>query len=240
MIVIPAIDIMKGKAVRLYQGDYEKKEVVGENVLDIALDFQKKGAKYVHLVDLDGAKKGELVNGEIIVEVAKTLDVPVEVGGGIRTMKEIEYLLDNGVSRVILGSVAIDNENLLIEAVKKYGDKIAVGIDCKDGRVCVHGWLVNSDVRYLDFAKRMQDIGVKNIIFTDISRDGTLKGPNLPMLNLLAMELDIKITASGGVRDINCIKELNKLTIYGAIVGKALYANTISLEEAINITKKGR
>lgn len=237
MIIIPAIDIINGKPVRLYQGDYDKKEIVGDSVLDIALEFQESGAEYVHLVDLDGAKKGELINKEIIVEVAKTLNIPVEVGGGIRNMETIDYLIENGVSRVILGSVAIDDEALLVEAVKKYRDKIAVGIDCKDGRVCVHGWLKSSDVRYLDFAKKIQEIGVKNIIFTDISRDGTLEGPNLTMLSLLANELDVKITASGGVRDINCIKELNSLRIYGTIMGKAIYAKTIDLKEAIDVTK---
>ena len=237
MIIIPAIDIIDGKPVRLYQGDYDKKEVVGESILDIALEFERKGAEYVHLVDLDGAKAGELINKDIIVEVAKTLNVDVEVGGGIRNMETIDFLIENGVARVILGSVAIDNEKLLIEAVKKYGDKIAVGIDCKDGRVCVHGWLKDSDVRYLDFAKKMESLGVSNIIFTDISRDGTLQGPNLAMLNLLSLELNVKVTASGGVRDINCIKSLNALNIYGAIIGKALYAETISLEESIAVTK---
>lgn len=237
MIIIPAIDIIDGKPVRLYQGDYDKKEIVGESVLDIAQEFQRKGAEYIHIVDLDGAKSGELVNKEIIVEVANKLDIDVEVGGGIRTMETIDYLIQNGVARVILGSVAIDDEKLLVKAIEKYGDKIAVGIDCKDGRVCVHGWLKNSDIRYLDFAKKMQKLGVKNIIFTDISRDGTLQGPNIAMLNLLSYELDVKITASGGVKDINCIKALNKLNIYGAIIGKALYAKTISLDDAIEVTK---
>lgn len=237
MIIIPAIDIIDGKPVRLYQGDYKQKEIVGENVLDIAMEFQEAGAEYVHIVDLDGAKKGELVNRDIIVQVAKALDIPIEVGGGIRTMETIDFLIENGVSRVILGSVAIDDEELLVQAVKKYKDKIAVGIDCKDGRVCVHGWLKNSEVRYLDFAKKIQNIGVKNIIFTDISRDGTLQGPNITMLNLLSYELDIQITASGGVKDINCIKELNERNIYGAIIGKAIYAKTISLKEAIEVTK---
>ncbi|MEG0296517.1 MAG: 1-(5-phosphoribosyl)-5-[(5-phosphoribosylamino)methylideneamino]imidazole-4-carboxamide isomerase [Clostridium sp.] len=238
MIIIPAIDIIDGKPVRLYQGDYDKKEIVGEDILEIALEFQRKGAEYVHLVDLDGAKEGKLINGDIIVNVAKTLDIPVEVGGGIRTIEDIDYLIENGVSRVILGSVAIDDELLLIKAVKKYKDKIAVGIDCKDGKVCTHGWLSSNNVRYLDFAKKMQKIGVDNIIFTDIARDGTLSGPNLAMLNLLVRELDVKITASGGVRDIDCIKALNDLRIYGAITGKAIYSGTISLDEAIEVTKK--
>ena len=240
MIIIPAIDIIDGKPVRLYQGDYNKKEIVAENILDTAKSFEKLGAGFVHLVDLDGAKKGELVNGEVIIEVANTLDVPVEVGGGIRTFETIEYLINNGISRVILGTSAMEDEELLKKAIAKFGEKIAVGIDCKDGYAYGRGWLEGSSLYYIDFAKKLESLGVKNVIVTDISKDGTLEGPNVEMLKKLSEEVDMDITASGGIRDIENIKDLNDLNLYGAITGKAIYANTLSLEEAIKLTKEAK
>ncbi|MGL5087602.1 MAG: 1-(5-phosphoribosyl)-5-[(5-phosphoribosylamino)methylideneamino]imidazole-4-carboxamide isomerase [Clostridium sp.] len=238
MIIIPAIDIIDGKPVRLYQGDYNRKEIVAENVLETALAFQKQGAQYIHLVDLDGAKKGELVNGDLIIEVASKLDVPVEVGGGIRTFETIEYLIKNGVSRVILGTIAMENRELVKKAVLNFGEKIAVGIDCKDGYAYGRGWLEGSELYYIDFAKELESIGVKNIIVTDISRDGTLEGPNVDMLKKLKNEVNIDITASGGVANIEDIKELKSINVYGAITGKAIYAKTLSLEESISISNK--
>lgn len=238
MIIIPAIDIIDGKPVRLYQGDYDKKEIVGEDILEIALEFEKLGAGYVHLVDLDGAKAGKLVNDKVIIKVANTLKVPVEVGGGIRTLDSIRYLLNNGVSRVILGTSAMEDENLLKEALAEFKDKIAVGIDCKDEYAYGRGWLEGSKLHYIDFSKKLEALGVKNIIVTDISKDGTLEGPNVEMLKRLKEEVNIDITASGGVRDIENIKELNDIKVYGAITGKAIYAKTLSLEEAIKITKE--
>lgn len=240
MIIIPAIDIIDGKPVRLYQGDYNKKEVVAEDILETAKSFEKLGAGYVHLVDLDGAKKGQLVNGEVIIKVAKTLDIPVEVGGGIRSLETIDYLLTNGVSRVILGTSAMEDEEMLKTAVLKYKEKIAVGIDCKDGYAYGRGWLEGSSLYYIDFAKKLEKIGVKNVIVTDISKDGTLEGPNVEMLKKLSEEVNIDITASGGIRDIDNIKALNDLNLYGAITGKAIYAKTLSLEEAIKVTKEGK
>lgn len=237
MIIIPAIDIIDGKPVRLYQGDYSRKEIVAEDVLETALAFQKQGAEFVHLVDLDGAKKGELVNGDLIIKVAKSLDIPVEVGGGIRTFETIEYLINNGVSRVILGTVAMENKDLLKKAIKSFGEKIAVGIDCKDGYAYGSGWLEGSKLYYIDFAKELETLGVKNIIVTDISKDGTLEGPNVDMLKELQKEVNIDITASGGVATIEDIKELKSIGVYGAITGKAIYAKTLSLEEAINTCK---
>ncbi|MGG7178682.1 1-(5-phosphoribosyl)-5-[(5-phosphoribosylamino)methylideneamino]imidazole-4-carboxamide isomerase [Clostridium paraputrificum] len=237
MIILPAIDIIDGKPVRLYQGDYSKKEIVAEDILETAKSFQDLGAEYVHLVDLDGAKKGELVNGEVIIEVANTLDIPVEVGGGIRTYQTIEYLINNGISRVILGTSAMEDEELVKKAVEAFGDKIAVGIDCKDGYAYGRGWLESSSLYYIDFAKRLEKLGIKNVIVTDISKDGTLEGPNVEMLKKLKDEVDMDITASGGIRDISNIKELNDLGLYGAITGKAIYADTLSLEEAIKLTK---
>lgn len=237
MIIIPAIDIIDGKPVRLYQGDYNKKEIVAEDILETAKKFESLGAEYIHLVDLDGAKKGELVNGEVIIKVANSVNVPVEVGGGIRTFETIKYLIDNGVSRVILGTSAMEDEELVKKAIAAYKDKIAVGIDCKDGYACGRGWLEKSSLYYIDFAKKLKELGVQTVIVTDISKDGTLEGPNVEMLKKLKEEVDINITASGGIRDIKNIKDLNDMDIYGAITGKAIYAETLSLEDAIKLSK---
>lgn len=238
MIIIPAIDIIDGKPVRLYKGDYNKKELVGDSILEIAKSFEKANCSYIHIVDLDGAKCGELVNLDIILEVIKNVKVNVEVGGGIRNIESIKKLINGGASRVILGTSAIEDINFLKEVVKTYGEKIAVSIDCKDGFLCGRGWLSNTSINYLDFAKKFEDIGIKNIIVTDISKDGTLEGPNLDMLKELKNFVNIDITASGGIRDINNIKELKKLNVYGAITGKAIYKNTLSLKEAINECEK--
>ena len=238
MIIIPAIDIIDGKPVRLYQGDYNKKEIVAKDVLDTSTKFEYLGAQWIHLVDLDGAKKGELVNLNVIIEIAQTLSIPVEVGGGIRTFEDIKYLIDNGVSRVILGTSAMEDEKLLNKALREYGEKIAVGIDCKDGYVCGRGWLQKSSIHYIEFAKRLEKLGVKNIIVTDISKDGTLEGPNIEMLNELKKDVCMDITASGGIRDVSNIKALKEIDVYGAITGKAIYAKTLSLEEAIKVTRE--
>lgn len=236
MIVIPAIDIIEGKPVRLYQGDYNKKEIVANNVLETALSFQESGAEYIHLVDLDGAKDGKMNNREIIINIAKVLDIPVEVGGGIRDYETVQYLANNGISRIILGTAALEDEELLKLLVKDFGDKIAVGIDCKDELVYGRGWLEGSNENYIDFSKKMEMLGVKNIIVTDISKDGTLLGPNIEMLSELKKNVNIDITASGGIRDIENIKELRELGLYGAITGKAIYSDNLSLKEAIDIT----
>ena len=240
MIILPAIDIIDGKPVRLYQGDYNKKEIVADDIFETAKSFERVGADYIHLVDLDGAKSGGNENHELVIRIAKELNTPVELGGGIRSLDTIKHLLENGVSRVILGTIAIEDENLLKTAVDTYGEKIAVGIDCKDGKVYGRGWLEGSNLDYLDFAKKMENIGVKNIIVTDISKDGTLQGANVEMLKKLKSTVDIDITASGGVRDLDNIKELMEIDLYGAITGKAIYAETLSLEEAIRISKENR
>lgn len=240
MIILPAIDIIDGKPVRLYQGDYNKKEIVADDIFETAKSFERVGADYIHLVDLDGAKSGGNENHELVIRIAKELNIPVELGGGIRSLDTIKYLLENGVSRVILGTIAIEDENLLKTAVDTYDEKIAVGIDCKDGKVYGRGWLEGSNLDYLDFAKKMENIGVKNIIVTDISKDGTLQGANVEMLKKLKSTVDIDITASGGVRDLDNIKELMEIDLYGAITGKAIYAGTLSLEEAIRISKENR
>ncbi|MDO4465787.1 MAG: 1-(5-phosphoribosyl)-5-[(5-phosphoribosylamino)methylideneamino]imidazole-4-carboxamide isomerase [Bacillota bacterium] len=238
MIIIPAIDIIDGKPVRLYQGDYGKKEVVGQSVMDIAQTFEQLGADYLHLVDLDGAKSGTKDNAKLIIDVARALSIPVEVGGGIRSMEDIDFYLQAGLSRVILGTVALENKALLKEALAKYGEKIAVGIDCKNGYVCGSGWLTDSNSYYIDFAKEMEQLGVQTIIFTDISKDGTLAGPNLEMLRNLKESVTINITASGGIKDISHIEQLKNLDVYGAITGKAMYAKTLDLKEAIALCKE--
>ncbi len=238
MIVLPAIDIIDQAPVRLYQGDYNKKEVVGQSVMDVAKMFEEAGADFVHMVDLDGAKSGKKENAQLICSVAQTIDVPVEVGGGIRSMSDIEFYLDQGVSRVILGTAAMHDDDLIKEAVSKYGAKIAVGLDCKNGYVCGSGWLEDSDLYYIDFAKHMEELGVETIIFTDISKDGTLMGPNLEMLKALKEAVNIQIVASGGIKDIGHVQSLKELGIYGAIMGKAIYAKTIDLNEAIRLCRE--
>ncbi len=238
MIIIPAIDIIDQKPVRLYQGDYNKKEVVGTSILEIAKEFEREGAEYLHCVDLDGAKSGKKENAKIICEVARLISIPVEVGGGIRTLNDIEFYLENGVSRVILGTAALSDPDLVKMAIEKYEERIAVGIDCKDGFVCVNGWLESSNVYFIDFAKMMQDIGVQTIIFTDISKDGTLMGPNYEMLKELKENVYVNIIASGGIKDLSHIQGLKDLDLYGAIIGKAMYTKSLNLKEAIALCKE--
>lgn len=238
MIIIPAIDIIDGKPVRLYQGDYNKKEVVGQDVLKIAKNFEIAGAEYIHLVDLEGAKKGKLINNKIIIEVAKYVNLPIEVGGGIRTYENIKCLIDNGISRVILGTVAIENLDFVKRALDKFGDKISIGVDCKNGYLCGRGWLKESKFNYIDFSKEMEKMGVDNIILTDISRDGTLQGVNIGMLKKLNENICMNITSSGGIAKIDDIRELKNLNIYGVIIGKALYSKHINLKEAIDLCKE--
>lgn len=238
MIILPAIDMINGSPVRLYQGDYSKKEIVADSVIDTAKAFEENGAEYIHMVDLDGAKTGKKENAKWIIEVSRNVHVPIEVGGGIRTMDDISYYIENGVSRVILGTSAINDPQLLCQAIKKYGEKIAVGMDCKNGYAMSEGWLTKSQLYYIDFAKQLEEIGVRNIIFTDISKDGTLAGPNIEMLKNLKEAVNIDITASGGIKDLSHIQELAQLHLYGAITGKAIYAGTMDLKEAIRVGKE--
>lgn len=235
MIILPAIDIINKQPVRLYQGDYAKKEVVGESISEIARAFEKQGASYLHLVDLDGAKEGKLVNQGIICETAQSLSIPVEVGGGIRNIETAAYYLEHGVSRIILGTAAIEDEAFLKEAVDRYQERVAVGLDCKNGYVCTRGWLNDSQVDYLKFAKHLESLGVQTIIFTDIATDGTLEGPNLVMLERLSKQVSLNIIASGGIKDLSHIKALKELSLYGAITGKAMYAGTLQLKDALRL-----
>lgn len=235
MIILPAIDLRDGKCVRLYKGDFNKSEVVAESALDTAISFKEAGAQYIHMVDLDGALKGKGVNYSIVSEVIEKVNVPVELGGGIRDIETIDYLISIGLSRVILGTAALNNPELVKNAVKKYGEKIAVGIDAKDGYVAVDGWINVSKVNYIDFAVEMEKIGVKTIIFTDISKDGTLQGPNLEQLGELKKNVSCNIIASGGIKDIGDLKAINEMGLYGAITGKAIYSGNIDLKEAIQV-----
>ncbi|TDW24685.1 1-(5-phosphoribosyl)-5-[(5-phosphoribosylamino)methylideneamino] imidazole-4-carboxamide isomerase [Breznakia blatticola] len=238
MIILPAIDILDGKPVRLYKGDYNQVERVDGSILELAKQFEAAGAQYIHLVDLDGAKDGMLKNAQAIVEVAKTLSIPIEIGGGIRNMEAIDYYLKNGVSRVILGTVALENPDFLAQALASYGDKIAVGVDFKDGYVYGRGWLEASNEHYLDFTKKLENMGVKTIIVTDISKDGTLSGINASMYQELQNHVNMQIIASGGIKDIDDIAALAKIkNFYGAITGKAMYHKTLDLKQAIAVAK---
>ena len=233
MRIFPAIDLYDGKAVRLYKGDYEKMTVYSENPIEIARDFESKGAKYIHMVDLEGAKDGTTPNLNIVKQIANETQLFVEIGGGIRSIETVKTYLENGVDRVILGTAAVNDEEFLKTAVTEYGDKIAVGVDIKDGFVAIKGWTEKSEDSCNDFCKKMQDIGVKYIICTDISKDGAMQGTNRELYKELSERFSVNITASGGVSSIEDIKALRKLDLYGAIIGKAYYIGAIDLKEAL-------
>ncbi len=235
MIIFPAIDIKDGRPVRLVKGDYSTASQVADSVVSAAKGFEAAGAQWLHMVDLDGAKAGSTINRDIIIETANTVSMKVEVGGGIRDIDTIRSYLDNGVERVILGSAALKKPELVREAVKLYGDRIAVGIDARDGKVATEGWLDTSSVDYLDFARMMEEIGVKTIIFTDISKDGTLQGPNLQQLEAINNAVSCDIIASGGISCAGDIEHLRDLFMYGAICGKSLYSGSLDLGDAITI-----
>ena len=239
MYIYPAIDLYDGKAVRLYKGDYAQMTVYNEDPVAVAFDFKAAGATHMHLVDLEGAKLGKPANPDVIARLVKAFGGFVEVGGGIRTMETMEYYLTNGVSRVILGSVALKNPALVEEAVKEYGERVAVGIDAMNGFVAVEGWLDSSTVDYISLAKEMEKMGVKTIIFTDISKDGTLSGVNQEQLSALHDAVGCNIIASGGVHTMDDIRACQKMGLYGTICGKSLYQGTLSLAEAVAYTKEG-
>ena len=237
MILFPAIDLYEKKAVRLYKGDYANMTVYSENPIEIAQDFEKSGCTHIHMVDLEGAKDGTTPNLAIVEQVAKETSLFVEIGGGIRNMETVERYLSAGVSRVILGTAAVNDEAFLRAAVEKYGDKIAVGADVKDGYIAIKGWLEKSAVTLEDFLAKMQEIGVKHIICTDISKDGAMQGTNLALYRQLSEKFKLDITASGGVSTMEDIRQLRKMDIYGAIIGKAYYTGAIDLKEALEVAK---
>ena len=237
MHIFPAIDLYDGKAVRLLKGDYQKMTVYSENPLEIAKDFENSGAEFLHIVDLEGAKTGETPNINTIEKIVKNTSLFTEVGGGIRRLETVKKYADIGVKRVILGTAAVNDEEFLLCAVKKYGEKIAVGIDIKDGFVAIKGWTDLSKYTPFEFCEKMQNIGVKNVICTDVSKDGAMQGTNLDLYKEMSERFDLNITASGGVSGIDDIKRLKGLGIYGAIIGKAYYTKAISLARAIEVAK---
>ena len=237
MILLPAIDLYEKKAVRLYKGDYENMTVYSENPIEIARDFEACGCRYIHMVDLEGAKDGATPNLSIVEQVAQETALFVEIGGGIRTMETVERYLLAGVSRVILGTAAVNDEAFLKVAVSKFGEKIAVGADVKDGCIAIKGWLEKSAVTLDAFLQKMEAIGVKNIICTDISKDGAMRGTNLALYRQLSQKYKMDITASGGVSTLEDIRQLRQMDLYGAIIGKAYYTGAIDLREALEVAK---
>lgn len=237
MIIFPAIDIIDGKPVRLYKGDFSTAAQVAENALETALSFVEAGCEWVHMVDLDGSLKKKPVNAQTFITVARETPLKVELGGGIRTMNDIDFYAQNGISRIILGSVALKDPQLVKEAVKEFGDLIAVGIDAKNGYAAAEGWTQSSNVYFTDLASQMESAGVKTIIYTDIGRDGTLSGPNIEQLKEINDAVSCNITASGGVTDINDIRLLRDNGLYAAICGKSIYQGTLNLKEAVEACK---
>jgi phosphoribosylformimino-5-aminoimidazole carboxamide ribotide isomerase len=235
MIILPAIDIIEGKCVRLTRGDYSTSEQVADDPIETAISFANQGAAWIHMVDLDGAKVGEPCNMKTVTQVAALGRLNVEVGGGIRSLATIEAYLAAGVSRVILGSVALSNPGLVRQAVCKFGEKIAVGIDAQDGLVRISGWLDGSDVWFDDLAAEMAAAGVSTIVYTDIGRDGTLAGPNLGELARVRDAAELDVIASGGIANLSDVQQLAELGLYAAILGKSIYRGTIDLAEAIKV-----
>lgn len=237
MNIFPAIDLFDKKAVRLFKGDYNQMTVYSENPLSVALDFEKAGAKFIHLVDLEGAKDGATPNIEIVKEIAENTSLFTEIGGGVRSMDVIDTYLKSGVDRVILGTAAVNDREFLIAALEKYGDKIAVGVDIKDGFVAIKGWTENSSYSCFEFCEMMEKLGVKTLICTDISRDGAMIGTNRTLYKELSEKFKIDIIASGGVSTLEDIVALKKLNLYGAIIGKAYYTGAINLKDALEEAK---
>ncbi|MGI6203752.1 MAG: 1-(5-phosphoribosyl)-5-[(5-phosphoribosylamino)methylideneamino]imidazole-4-carboxamide isomerase [Anaerovoracaceae bacterium] len=235
MKIFPAIDIRDGKVVRLVQGDYDRMTIYGEDPVSTARGFESAGAKYLHLVDLDGAKDGELVNFDTIKSIVESTGLYVEIGGGIRDRGRIEKYLEAGAGRVILGSAAVEDREFLERSVKEYGDRIAVGVDAKDGKVAIHGWKTVTDIDSFGFCRYLESIGTDAVIFTDIARDGSETGTNIEVYRKLKEVCGLKITASGGITDISEIEQLRGVT-YAAILGKALYTGKIDLAEAIEMS----
>ena len=233
MEILPAIDLRGGKVVRLFQGDYDKMTVFGENPLETALGFKAAGARNLHLVDLDGAKDGEPKNLPAITEILKNSGLKVEIGGGIRTEERIARYLDAGAERVILGTIAVQNFDFTAEMAKKYGGHIAVGVDARDGFVAVNGWLETSKIEALSFCQRLKDAGVETVIYTDIACDGASSGTNLAAYERL-QKIGMKVVASGGISSMDELERLDKLGTWGAILGKALYTGGLELEAVLS------
>lgn len=237
MIIFPAIDLYDKKAVRLLKGDYNNMTVYSDNPIEIARDFERQGASHIHMVDLEGAKDGTTPNIDIVLQIANETSLFTEIGGGIRSMDTVKKYLDAGVDRVILGTAAVNDEEFLKEAVGIYGERIAVGADVKDGYIAIKGWLEKSEITLDNFFEKMQSLGVKTIICTDISKDGAMRGANLQMYRDLSKKYSVDITASGGVSSLDDVKELRSMELYAAIIGKAYYTGAIDLAEAVEVAK---
>ena len=237
MIIYPAIDLYEGKAVRLFKGDYAQMTVYNENPVEVALDFCKKGATHIHLVDLEGAKSGTTPNLNTVCAIKEAAGLFCEIGGGVRSMEVVDRYLTAGVDRVILGTAAVTDESFLRKAVAKYGEKIAVGIDIRDGFVAIRGWTEKSQENAMEFCEKMANIGVKTLICTDISKDGAMEGANHGLYRELSERFDLQIIASGGVSSLHDVKTLAAMDIHGAIIGKAYYTGAVDLEAAIEVAK---
>ena len=237
MLIFPAIDLYEKQAVRLFKGDYNRKTVYSNDPVSVARDFKKSGASHIHLVDLEGAKTGETPNFDVVCAIKRETGLFCEIGGGIRSIEVVEKYISAGLDRVILGTAAVTNEGFVQEAVEKYGEKIAVGIDIKDGFAAIKGWTESSGIDAFEFCERMEKIGVRTLICTDISKDGAMVGTNRELYKKLSEKFSVDIVASGGVSSINDVKALRKLGIYGAIIGKAYYTKAVDLGEAIEVAK---
>lgn len=237
MIIFPAIDIKDGNCVRLKQGDFNQQDIYFNNPVEVAKKWESLGAGFIHIVDLDGAKSGESKNFQIIKNIVKAVKIPIQVGGGIRSKEVVDTYLKAGVNRVILGTSAINDKDLLIELVKEYKEKIVVSIDAKDGMVAIDGWINVSKINSVEFIKELETIGVKTIVYTDIAKDGMMEGPNFDMYSQVLKENKIDVIASGGVSTIEDVKKLSSMKMYGAIIGKSLYIEKIELEEALEVSK---
>lgn len=238
MNIFPAIDLYDKKAVRLYKGNYEEMTVYSENPPEIALDFKRAGAKFIHVVDLEGAKDGTTPNIDVVEKIVKESGLFVEIGGGIRSMEVLDRYFACGVSRAILGTAAVTDENFLKAAVARYGEKIAVGADVKDGYIAIKGWIEKSEYTLDAFFDKMQSLGVKTVICTDISKDGAMRGTNLALYRELSEKYSVDIVASGGVSTLSDVEELAKMNIYGAIIGKAYYTGAIKIEDAVKVAEQ--
>lgn len=237
MLILPAIDLYEGKAVRLYKGDYANMTVYSDDPLSVARDFEAAGAEWIHTVDLEGARDGTTPNLDVVASIARETSLKVEIGGGIRSLETVEKYLSAGVSRVIIGTAAVTDEDFLIRATSLYREKIAVGADVRDGKVAIKGWLCDSGIELSDFLAKMQSHGIRTVICTDISRDGAMKGTNLGLYASLARNFDMDIVASGGVSSMDDVLALRKMELYGAIIGKAYYTGAIDLRRAIEVAK---
>ena len=237
MLIFPAIDLFEGKAVRLLKGEYDRMTVYNDDPLSVARDFAAQGATCLHLVDLEGAKSGTTPNIDTIRRLAAETELFTEVGDGIRSMDTVRTYLTAGVDRVILGTAAVKDESFLREAVAAYGDRIAVGVDIRDGKVAIHGWTETSEIDAMDFMAHLEEIGVHTVICTDISRDGAMAGTNHDLYRQLSERFSLQIIASGGVSSIEDVRELAARNLYGAIIGKAYYTGALSLREAIEVAK---